>query len=48
MRAIDGDYSSGIVSEAVNSVKTVTAFSLQHMLLEKYEGKLEEPSYIAR
>eukprot|EP00438_Fugacium_kawagutii_P020651 Skav217351 [mRNA] locus=scaffold4442:13637:17938:+ [translate_table: standard] len=42
MRAIDGDYSSGIVSESVNSVKTVTAFGLQPVLLEKYEKKLED------
>lgn len=42
MRAIEGDYSSGIVSESVNSVKTVTAFGLQPRLLEKYEEKLEE------
>jgi len=42
MRAIDGDYSSGVVSESVNSVKTVTAFGLQPVLLEKYEKKLEE------
>ena len=42
MRAIEGDYSSGIVSESVNSVKTVTAFGLQPVLLEKYERKLEE------
>ena len=42
MRAIEGDYSSGIVSESVNSVKTVTAFGLQPRLLERYEEKLEE------
>ena len=42
MRAIEGDYSSGVVSESVNSVKTVTAFGLQPVLLEKYEKKLEE------
>ena len=41
MRKIDGDYSSGVVSEAVNCVKTVTAFGLQGRLMEKYETKLE-------
>ncbi|CAJ1377525.1 unnamed protein product [Effrenium voratum] len=41
MRRIDGDYSSGIVSEAVNSVKTVTAFGLQNRLLDRYQTKLE-------
>ena len=41
MRKIDGDYSSGVVSEAVNCVKTVTAFGLQGRLMEKYEEKLQ-------
>eukprot|EP00931_Biecheleriopsis_adriatica_P051327 TRINITY_DN29758_c0_g1_i2.p1 TRINITY_DN29758_c0_g1~~TRINITY_DN29758_c0_g1_i2.p1 ORF type:complete len:1525 (+),score=304.23 TRINITY_DN29758_c0_g1_i2:99-4673(+) len=36
-RKIDGDFSSGIVAEAINGVKAVTAFGLEARLVAKYE-----------
>jgi len=36
-RQVDGDFSSGVVSEAVNSIKTVTAFNLEQRIMDKYQ-----------
>jgi len=41
-RKVDGDFSSGVISEAINAVKAVTAFGLENRMMTTYQNLLEK------
>eukprot|EP00930_Biecheleria_cincta_P034133 TRINITY_DN23609_c0_g1_i1.p1 TRINITY_DN23609_c0_g1~~TRINITY_DN23609_c0_g1_i1.p1 ORF type:complete len:1552 (-),score=307.23 TRINITY_DN23609_c0_g1_i1:357-5012(-) len=41
-RKVDGDFSSGVISESINAVKAVSAFGLENRMMSKYQKLLEK------
>lgn len=41
-RKVEGDFSSGVISEAINAVKAVTAFGLENRMMSQYQKLLEK------